>query len=206
MLPVVQNYSELLAKRLPEDVLELLVRVLEEHQVNLRITRKRTSKLGDFRPPKNGQPPRISINENLNKYAFLITLTHEMAHMLALQSSQKRLSPHGAEWKKVYKELLQPFLSERFLPSGLLEVLQGYLENPKASSCSDTALYRELKKYDPQTGFILLEEAMEKSLFLINSKVFRKGKKIRKRFRCTEINTGREFLVSPVAEVKIVEN
>lgn len=206
MSRVVQNYNELIGGRLPDGVLETLIGLLEKHQVILRITRKRASKLGDFRSPKNDQQPRISINEDLNKYAFLITLTHEIAHLLTWKSSQHRPTPHGAEWMKAFRQLLQPFLKKEFLPSGLLEVLQNYLKNPKATSCTDPALYRELKRYDPKTEFVLLEDAMEKTLFLINSRVFIKGKRLRKRFRCMEVKTGREYLVNPVAEVKIVEN
>ena len=41
---------------------------------------------------------RISVNENLNPYAFLITLLHEVAHMTTWEKHRlrmRRCRPHG---------------------------------------------------------------------------------------------------------------
>lgn len=74
--------------------------------------------------------------------------------------------------------------------------------NPKASSCTDTALMKVLKKYDIDSDYIHLEDIPEKSIFrLRNGRSFIKGEKIKKRFKCTEIESKKYYLVSPVAEV-----
>lgn len=95
-----------------------------------------------------------------------------------------------------------PFFSMNIFPDDVINSLKNYSQNPKASSCSDINLIKALKKYDNETEFIHLEDIPVKSIFrLRNGREFLKGDKIRKRYKCTEVKTGREYLVSPVAEV-----
>ncbi|HAD34265.1 MAG TPA: hypothetical protein DCF44_07170 [Chitinophagaceae bacterium] len=44
----------------------------------------------------------MSVNGNLNSYHFLITLLHEIAHMLVWEQFRNRVKPHGLEWKHVF--------------------------------------------------------------------------------------------------------
>ena len=68
----------------------------------VKITKPRKSKLGDFRILINGRG-QISVNENLNRYAFLITITHELAHAFVWKRYKTRVMPHGKEWKSTFK-------------------------------------------------------------------------------------------------------
>ena len=55
------------------------------------------------------------MNNNLNKYSFLITITHEIAHMMIWEKHQNKVDPHGEEWKmpatienpKVFEEIIE---------------------------------------------------------------------------------------------------
>ncbi|MFL5811264.1 MAG: hypothetical protein ACJ749_17210, partial [Flavisolibacter sp.] len=78
------------------------------------------------------------------------------------------------------------------------------LHDPAASSCSDEALLRTLKNYDEKpSGLVFVENLPAGSLFKTHDgKIFRKGEKIRKRFRCEEIKTKKVYLFSPVYEVE----
>ena len=80
------------------------------------------------------------------------------------------------------------------------------LKNPAASSCAEDGLLRILKKYDAhKPGIYFIEELPLNSLFKVKGgKTFSKGNKVRKRFLCKEISTGKLFLFSPVAEVELV--
>ena len=62
----------------PEKSRQLLQYWIAELNVHVRIAKPRSTKLGDFKV--TGNQMSISINNNLNKYSFLITLTHELAH------------------------------------------------------------------------------------------------------------------------------
>jgi hypothetical protein len=63
---------------------------------------------------------------------------------------------------------------------------------------------RVLKKYDENPGdLVLVEQIAEGACFSLEDKrVFRKGKKLRKRYQCTELSTGKLYLFSPIYEVK----
>jgi hypothetical protein len=63
---------------------------------------------------------------------------------------------------------------------------------------------RILKRYDKNQGdLVLVEQVPEGACFSIaEERVFRKGKKLRKRFQCMELTTGKLYLFSPIYEVK----
>jgi SprT protein len=77
------------------------------------------------------------------------------------------------------------------------------LQNPAASSCGDEKLLRVLHNYDEKAeGIHLVEQLPEGGLFSIKGgRIFRKGEKVRKRYKCVEVKTGKLYLFSPVYEV-----
>jgi hypothetical protein len=184
--------------------------------INLRVVGKRTSKSGDFRAAHANAAARITVNSNLNPYAFLITLVHELAHhhvnqdysLVLKKFSLRRRSrplPHGKEWKDKFILLMQPYLNHEVFPADILPVLIRYLENPKASSSVDHRLSKVLKKYDPPDTTLRLEELPHDSVFTLHGRrTFQKKEKIRTRFRCICLDTNRIYLVSAGAPVERV--
>jgi len=158
--------------------------------------------LGDYRHPFRGRTHQITVNHNLNKFSFLITLVHEIAHLTAWNKFGRRVLPHGKEWKEEFKIHLKPFIELEIFPHDILLHLNIYSVNPKASSCSDTELVKVLKKYDDDSDYVHLENITEDSTFkLKNGRTFIKGKRIRKRYICIDTSTRKKYLISPVAEV-----
>jgi len=51
---------------------------------------------------------------------------------------------------------------------------------------------------------LLLPKPVKKFATDKDERVFKKGEKLRKRFKCTEVKTGRVYLFSPVYEVEIM--
>ena len=84
---------------LPATGFEEVLYYLQHHKVHLTISRKRQSILGDYRHAHSDKNHRISVNGNLNKYAFLITLLHELAHLFTYEKFGHRVQAHGREWK-----------------------------------------------------------------------------------------------------------
>lgn len=204
-----QRNSEILKKYIPESVAPVIAQWIIELDFKLKITKERQSKLGDYTPPHHGLNHTITINYNLNPYAFFVTLVHEIAHLCTFNRYKNSVQPHGEEWKQEFRRLMQPFLNPETLPLDVLYALKKYLQNPAAASCSDVTLLRTLKLYDtPEKNgsYILLEHLPFRAHFLYNgSRVFEKGEKLRKRFRCKEISTGAIYLFSPMAEVEIFD-
>jgi hypothetical protein len=170
------------------------------------VARERKSILGDYRHRHGSQTHRISVNGNLNPYAFLITLLHELAHLLTFEKWGNRVAAHGKEWKSVFGQLLAQFVEHDVFPADIKTVLLQSLHNPAASSCADEALLRTLKSYDPKHGNSHFVESLPEGAFFRthDGRVFQKGEKMRKRFRCVEVATKKVYLFSPVYEVEIV--
>lgn len=192
---------------LPENSFEQVAYFLQHYKVHLTITRQRHSLLGDYRNAVNGKNHRISVNGNLNKYAFLITLLHELAHLLAFEKYNNRIQPHGREWKTIYSSLLKDFISNKIFPADIEHSLKDSVQNPAASSCAEESLMRVLYRYDEKKeNIIMLENVPNGSCFITkDGRVFKKGEQLRKRFRCTEKDTGKVYLISPLYEVKLMK-
>ncbi len=200
--------KNILSGRLSEDAVQIVLSYFSGYPVQLRIARQRHSKSGDFRPGLHENPPRITINGNLNNYSFLITLIHEIAHLYGMSRSRKlpagksRPNPHGNQWKMIFRQLMDPFLTSDVFPDSVLYYLGLHMKNPKASSSSDPDLSRALSKFDYPSGGMLLEELPNDATFRIyNGKLFQKKERLRKRYRCISIKDGRVYMINPVVTV-----
>lgn len=192
---------------IPASSLPAVLHYIRHYRIQLTITKKRKTILGDYRHTTGKENHRISINGNLNPYAFLITLIHELAHLVTFDRHRNRVDAHGKEWKGIYRHLLLEFIGYQIFPADIEEALERSLHNLPASSCADDVLMRVLKKYDQFNDALqFVEQLEEESLFEIEGgRVFKKGKKLRKRFQCVEIQTGKLYLFSPIHAVKPLE-
>ncbi len=191
---------------LPEGAYPMVEPYLLHYKVHLTITRSRSSVLGDYRNAHSGKAHRISVNGNLNPYAFLVTLLHELAHLITFIRLGHRVEAHGREWKQQFSELLKHFIGASFFPKDIKIQLEQSLTNPAASSCADVNLMRVLRKYDPvKEGHCLVEELSIGAKFEIKgNRIFECGERVRKRIKATEVSTGKIYLFSPVYEVKLI--
>ena len=191
---------------LPEGSFDEVLYYLQHHKVHLTITRKRQTVLGDYRHAAAGTTHRISVNGNLNKYAFLITLLHELAHLFTHDKFGHKVMAHGAEWKNEFSKVLARFLLKKVFPADIEKTLLRTLQNPSASSCGDEKLLRVLHAYDTKKeGTHLVEQLAEGTSFSIpGGRIFKKGEQLRKRIKCVEVKTGKLYLFSAVYEVTVI--
>jgi len=202
-------HSELLVilkKYLPEGSADYAHDILWKYGIQLRIKKPRATKLGDYRPPQPGEAHRISINKDLNKYAFLVTFLHETAHLINFEKRGFKVQPHGLEWKQEFQLVTKPMLHETILPNDVQNALHRYLKNPKASSCTDPFLFKTLRNYDDRPDYmVLLESIPLQTVFRTkDGRIFTKVEKMRSRYRCVENQTGKIYLVPGLLEVEIV--
>ena len=188
---------------LPDGSFEDVHHYLVHYKVHLTVTRQRQSILGDYRHAYQGKSHRISINGNLNKYSFLITLLHELAHLFTYERFGHRVQAHGREWKDEFKKILAQFLQKKIFPGDIEATLLQSFKNPAASSCGDEKLLRVLRSYDPKKeGHVLVEQLEDGQKFMIkDGRIFLRGEKLRTRFKCLEIATKKWYLFSGVYEV-----
>ncbi len=195
-----------LQKYLPERAVPSCLHLIREHGVHLKIVNHRVTRHGDYRRLSNGQH-QITVNATLNKYRFLITLVHEIAHLVAFERFGRHIKPHGNEWKRTFQELMVPFIRPDIFPNQLLPLIAKHFKNPKASSSTDANLSIALQAYDEiqHTEKSYVFELPLGSVFRIyNGKLFKKGNKRIKRYECLEMGTGRMYLFQPNAEVELI--
>lgn len=205
-----EKIKVVLSKYLPVDAVDICSIWIIHKNIHLKLTRGRASKFGDYMPLQPGEGHRITVNHDLNKYAFLITFIHEVAHLETFNNHKRQVDPHGKEWKNEFRQLLNDFVKRGIFPDDIRAALSDYMINPAASSCSDHNLLRALRKYDDRPEEVFhLEDLPHDAVFQLHQSrsglTFKKGHRIRKRFHCMEVKTNRVYLVSPMAEVELVD-
>lgn len=196
--------QHLLQAYLPEPAMVQVLNLLKHDNLIVKIKKERKTRHGDYMPLPNGKH-QITINSNLNKYQFLITLIHEIAHFKAFIKYGRLIKPHGIEWKRTFQHLMLPFLNPLVFPENLLPLLANHFKNPKASSNTDIQLALSLKQLgEPSSKTYVFEVPLGTDFKLYNGKIYKRGKKRVKRFECVEIKTQKVYLFNPIAEVEII--
>lgn len=197
--------NETLSKYIPEHAVKPIFELIVENQVHLKIVNERLTRHGDYRRALSGKH-EITVNSSLNQYKFLITLVHEIAHLVAFEKFGRSIKPHGQEWKYSFQRLMIPFIRPEIFPNQLLPLLARHFKNPTASSDTDARLALALKYFDKPNDKHFVFDIPVGSIFRIhNGKIFKKGNVRVKRYECTEVNSGRVFLFNPNAEVELLK-
>lgn len=198
---------KILTQYMPVEAAPLIAKWIDYFKCEFKISKTRTTKLGDYRHPYRGRGHRISVNFNLNNYAFLVTTIHEFAHLVTYNDFNNKVKPHGLEWKKNFQKLMLPFFEMNVFPIDIHNAIDNYMSNPAASSCTDLNLARALKKYDINKVEVLhIEQLPLNAVFKIkNGLRFNKGEKIRKRYKCFCLDNKKTYLFNPLAEVFLIE-
>lgn len=201
------DFTKQLSKYIPTVAAPIISQWINDTGCRFKVTRSRSTKLGDYTAPYKGNPHQITVNHDLNTYAFLITTIHEFAHLKTYKDFKNQVKPHGIEWKENFKNLMDPFLKINIFPTDIVDAISRYMNNPAASSCTDLNLYRTLKNYDNKAEEVLhIEDLDANTIFhLKNGRQFQKGEKLRKSYKCMELPSNRTYLFHPLAEVYLVK-
>ncbi len=206
--------TNLLTPFVPADTGDYCHQLWQDYRFDLRIVRPRQTRLGDFRVLPDGQT-RITLNADLNPYAFLITYVHEVAHAdvyreRGAQRRRKRIAPHGEAWQTAFQRLLQPLLTEAVFPQPILAPLVMYMAKPAATTSAHPALMRALRQADlalsegTLPGRVLLGDVPEGQPFRFLKKTYVRGTLRRTRIVCKEVASGRSYAILSHAWVETV--
>jgi len=196
------NSKQVFEKFVPAASVAYADQLYQQLGFEFKITKSRRTKFGDFRFKPHENKAVITVNNDLNPFAFLITYLHEVAHLLTFKKHGGCVLPHGQEWKMAFTQVVQPILTEDVFPPDVLLALRNYFKNPKASSCSDPVLYRILSKYDVNNTGQPLDQIPVKATFEFNRKKFVKLEKRRTRWVCLRMDNRKKYLISGIAQVK----
>src|SRR5690606_4091255 len=104
----------------------------------------------------------------LNPYSFVITFTHEVAHLIDYTQRRSLQNPHGESWKEVYKKLLFELLEAEVFPEAIRSSIERHIHSPKAASCSDPNLLKTLRQFD-KNAILTLNDIPNGSKFLLSN-------------------------------------
>ena len=215
----VQRNKLILKKYIPEKSIDTIVEWIYKYDFKLKVKKSRSSKIGDYTAPQNGTNHVITVNHDLNKYSFLVTLVHEIAHLVTWEKHKGKVFAHGDEWKSEYSKLLSHFLQmntildeeEKIFPPDISSALKMHVNSPSAASCSDLNLSRVLEKYNDDNDSILLERIAHGTSFRImqaknkiSKEIYIKGEKRRTRFKCIHSHTRKEYLIHALTKVVLI--
>ena len=195
----------LINKYLPEGATYLVLPFFQQYPIHLNITKERKTILGNYCYEPQLKMHKITVNYNLNKFAFLVTLLHEIAHIATFVKHRHNVKPPGAEWKNNFKIVLNGFLANKIFPADIENQLMLSFENLKASSCADLDLAKVLKKYDlnnEENNLTFVQDLVPNDIFEYEEKSFVVLKKNRSRFLCQNINTKQKYSFYALLEVK----
>ncbi|MGL4629849.1 MAG: SprT-like domain-containing protein [Leadbetterella sp.] len=203
-----QKFHSILDKKIPEGAIPYAMELWKKHPFSFRMPKTRKTCLGNF-IQKNGHHT-ITVNSDLNPYAFLITLIHEIAHhRIALENSllNKHVDPHGNEWKHMFSTLMMPVLElENVFPEPLRSILKMHMKNPAASSTRDPKLVKALKQYDEiqkNPGTILAHVPAGKTI-VFNTRSFLKIENRRTRTLVEDPKTKKRYTIPSFVEVEVI--
>jgi SprT protein len=193
----------LLAAHVPEAAVDYCYNLWEVHKFIFKVKAKRATKLGDYKYNPSDKSHKITVNNDLNSYSFLITYLHEVAHLITYKQFGRKVLPHGTEWKSNFKSITLPMMTTAVFPDDVLRKLANYIKNPKASSCNDHHLMKALNAYEENDSTFLSDVAIG-AAFKLGARAFKKESLRRTRFVCQEISTGRKYLISRTALVELI--
>jgi hypothetical protein len=214
----------LLTSHVPAVALTYCQQLHNLYPFQFRVVRPRRTRFGDFRMLPD-RSMHITVNADLNPYAFLLTYVHEVAHC-AVYHTYKRPgrfagevgspgAPHGKIWQTTFQRLMAPLLTEAVFPADLLPLLQRYFQKPAATTAGHPALRQALRRHDPgptqsadQQCIVDVGEPLwtlpDGQSFVFQKKTFVRGKLRRTRVVCKEVRTGRSYAILADVRVEIV--
>ncbi|MFZ6012183.1 MAG: SprT-like domain-containing protein [Bacteroidota bacterium] len=195
----------ILQQHVPSPAVEYCFNLWRDAPFELKLAKSRRSKVGDF-TSQSSRHPRITLNNDLNPYQFLVTYIHEVAHLHVFLQYRNKVDPHGKEWKNTFKQLMHPMLRKTVFPDEILHELVRHMMNPMASSYTDSNLTRALRAFDKNADkFVALSDLPEGSLFEFHGRFFKKGQIKRTRILCREVRSRRNYYVPADALVSNVQ-
>lgn len=188
-----------LEKYLPAGTLPYLKNWFGNHYIHIKITKGRQSKLGDYLRLRDGTH-QITLNSTMPPQLFFFVLTHELAHLIAFAVYGRKILPHGAEWKKVYRAMLYESLA--IYSEDLQPVIFNYAKNPKANFMASPDLVRYFDVKPEGSQSIFLENLAPGMRFAYRGKEYILEEKLKKNYLCADAANGRKYLFKAVAKVE----
>lgn len=190
---------------LPEGTYEWIIKYFQKYPIALSLTKTRKTMYGSYVFDSSKSKHLITVNGSLHPYQFLLTLTHEIAHLICFVRHGRSVAPHGAAWKKIFSEMLQDLLQLNVLPQDVHLAIANYSKNMRSSQCYDATLMQTLRKYSDPDLTVVSNLKPGEAFITDKKKEFQVIKKLRTRYQCQCIQSGALYLFPAEYAVKKVD-
>ncbi len=192
-------------KYFPEGSILYCYELWNRYKIQFTVTKPRKSVYGNYRYFHGIH--RITVNGDLKPPAFLVTFLHEVAHLEVQEKYGRAHKPHGREWQDCFRNLLLPMIEAGIFEPETGQALLNHIQNPKSTSCSDPELHKLLSHKDQEAfeGEMSVQELPPGSQFVYDGRTFLLRSKMRTRYDCLELKTGRIFRFMGLARVRILD-
>ena len=188
-----------LEQYLPENTFPFLKKWFSDYYIHIKITKNRNSKLGDYRrlPDKSHQ---ITVNSTLDKQLFFFVLTHELAHLLAFENFNFRISAHGKEWKNTFTEMLLESID--IYRDDLKPIITRFAKNPKANFMASPELVRYFHIEEPDDSTVFIEDLWVNDQFIYKGERYMILEKKKKSYLCVHLKNSKKYSFKTLAKVE----
>ena len=208
------RFHDIMSQYVPQQAVDDIVKFITEYSIHLKITRERQSKFGDYRLPSAKKPGHcISVNGCLEPCAFLLVMLHELAHMLTFIDHGRRVKPHGVEWQEHYRRLILQFVTKGCFPSEVESLLKAYSSTLPLSKKLEREIDRKLNIMPSTQSDAPTLDSVGSHAAGIRFRIagrsghtFETVEKLRTRWKCRDVATGRLYTVSGSAPVVLENN
>ncbi|GAB4030646.1 sprT domain-containing protein [Spirosoma gilvum] len=205
--------TDVFTTHIPPGAVDYCRQLWQSYRFSFKVVKPRRTRLGDFRVLPQNQT-QITVNKNLNPYAFLITYVHEAAHadvhhQFSSQRRIRRVKPHGRAWQSAFQRLMLPLLTEAVFPPVVLDPLKQYMTDPGATTYTNQQLMLALRQFDVMSAEvipanrILLRDVSEGNSFRLAQKTYVRGTLRRTRIVCKEVSSGKSYAILAHAWVEV---
>lgn len=136
---------------LPPECVPLIDKWIGDYGVECLIVSTRKTKRGDCRHNRRTGQVIITLNADNNKYRFLLTLIHELAHARVFRESGFAGKPHGTPWKNVLRQMVFEVKALGVFPYDVEVAIERHFRDPLYTDSADYILSNILKQYGSAT-------------------------------------------------------
>lgn len=187
----------------PAEALDFAFFYFDKYDFNLKITRPRLQKKGDFSYfYDHSRRPVITVNQDLCSYEFLLVYIHELAHLFVYLKYPRQARPHGEKWKEEYRMLIYNALENIDLPSDIREAWLQHTTHIKSSGDLDETLEKCFVRYRPHIeGSCTIKELQVNDFFTFRNQRYQLLAFARTRATCLQTDSGRKYTIPMMAQV-----
>ncbi len=196
--------KEILEKFLSKQSAVFVYKEIKKHKFSLHFTKRRQSKLGDFKVSHNPKQLTITLNNDMHKDQSFFVFLHELAHLFVYKKYGNLRKPHGKRWITQYLILLESAYKKNYFSDDFAPLIINLIENNFTNT--DRVAIRDYFMSKENIGKLLLcDIAMNQKFRLESGRKFIKLEKMRKNYKCTDLDNNKKYIVKWNTPVKILK-